>query len=881
MSTRKTLEAVARHLHRQLGDRLACPATLAGPLLIATLAGLALGVTSRDPAAVARSATARRAAPPPASVVGLPLPAGALRRFGDDRFRVGGWPLATGLSPDGTRLAVLTSAQGRNEAVLTVFDADTGRPVSRGVVESFGFFATARIAFSPDGKHVAAVVTATARVVWAAGTGKLVTNLPPAKVGFGLCQFTPEGLLAVTDRERTDLYEIPSGKVAKTWPVGRIARLSADAKTFVRIEKEFDTISLGNPATGTVAGTIAVKTADNGVDNGVAFSPDGTRLAVVHDRKQIHLFDTASRKKLREVQVPESAIDKSDPHYAVSFSPDGCILMLETKRGRIERWAVPTLAPLPALSASADGYVRDARWSRDGRTILAVAGTGFVTRWDAKTGKRLPDHGYHGELRFAVTPSGTHLVAGDFTGRLDVFDAATGRLLRPLDWGPVKSRRPLVSLAVSPDGEYVAAGRGHIDVRVLRIDGTGPVRRISFPLRLDGGWMKCLAWAPDGKSLFADGSSMTIARVNLADGKVVWARPDENLPSFALSPDGRVVVKTLYRGIQFLDAATGKVASTVRPTMTAEQADRVPPVGAITFAPDGKHLALAVGAYHILICDALGREIRRFPASDRKHWPAGMVLMRGGRLPDEGHHRVRALAFSPDGKWIVSAADDLSVRVWEAATGKQVARFEGHDSAPSQVAVAPDGRSAFSAGGDGFVCQWDLEPKPSLPTKQQADLWAATAGLDPAIGVPASWALVTRSDESRKLVAAKLLPIDAAIGKQALKWLADLDAPEFADREAATKALAAQGRTVERQLRQTLEKTTSAEVRRRARGLLGLLEKGYAPDELRALRLVQACELSCTPAARALLHRWAGGAAGAVLTEDAKAALVRLDRRRR
>jgi hypothetical protein len=61
--------------------------------------------------------------------------------------------------------------------------------------------------------------------------------------------------------------------------------------------------------------------------------------------------------------------------------------------------------------------------------------------------------------------------------------------------------------------------------------------------------------------------------------------------------------------------------------------------------------------------------------------------------------------------------------------------------------------------------------------------------------------------------------------------------------------------------------------------LLDSFEHALTPEELRALRLAQACEFAGTPSARALLKQWAGGAPGAMLTEDAKAALARLERR--
>jgi hypothetical protein len=77
---------------------------------------------------------------------------------------------------------------------------------------------------------------------------------------------------------------------------------------------------------------------------------------------------------------------------------------------------------------------------------------------------------------------------------------------------------------------------------------------------------------------------------------------------------------------------------------------------------------------------------------------------------------------------------------------------------------------------------------------------------------------------------------------------------------------------IEARLRELAKSPPSPEARRRAEALLARLDEAYPPADLRALRVVQACERA---GHRELLARWAGGAAGAVLTEDAKAALAR------
>jgi WD40 repeat protein len=70
---------------------------------------------------------------------------------------------------------------------------------------------------------------------------------------------------------------------------------------------------------------------------------------------------------------------------------------------------------------------------------------------------------------------------------------------------------------------------------------------------------------------------------------------------------------------------------------------------------------------------------------------------------------VRSVAFSPDGRYILSGSEDNTIRLWETATGRELRRFEGHSELVYSVAFSPDGRYALSGSGDKTIRLWELD----------------------------------------------------------------------------------------------------------------------------------------------------------------------------
>jgi WD40 repeat protein len=123
-------------------------------------------------------------------------------------------------------------------------------------------------------------------------------------------------------------------------------------------------------------------------------------------------------------------------------------------------------------------------------------------------------------------------------------------------------------------------------------------------------------------------------------------------------------------------------------------------VTSVAFSPDGKRIVSGSNDNTVCIWDA----------------ETGAAL----REPLEGHtDRVTSVAFSPDGKRIVSSSLDKTVRIWDVETGAALREpLEGHASWVTSVRFPPNGRSILSDSNECTICPWNVDGVANGPPLQ-------------------------------------------------------------------------------------------------------------------------------------------------------------------
>ena len=348
--------------------------------------------------------------------------------------------------------------------------------------------------------------------------------------------------------------------------------------------------------------------------------------------------------------------------------------------------------------------------SRDNRRVLTGGADQRLIVWSGQSGRRI--HTFREQLghptAMAFSPDGT-LVASASTDGI-------GRVWRTSDWGlqavlPA-SVTALLAVAFSADGEHVVTvGKDGI-ARVYHADTGQPL----FDLAGHRDWVTSAAFTGDVGSLVVTGSADGTMRawdavfqpvtVELAD----VGQPVEGIE---FTDDGQLRVGTVDGHVHIVDPRTGRERGVERGRVHTRRA----------FGPGG---SVATIRGRTVVLRANGQETVLTGHRDRVTSVAfsrfgGLLATASvdhdvriwnvatGKAVRRLQHNtaVRDAQFSPDGRWLVSAANKTGL--WDIRTGENVLRLQGHQGTTTSATFDPRGRLIVTGGVDGKVRTYECE----------------------------------------------------------------------------------------------------------------------------------------------------------------------------
>jgi len=864
------------------GLALARTATVLTAIVAMSLAAAATGYFAmRSPAAPAaqevdnapdrseRPGGVAEAGPPAAKVdqFGDTLPAGAIARIGTVRWWYGQNQQGCSLSylADGKSLVFCQSGKG-----LRMLDTTTGKELRRIEDNRITCFA-----LSPDGKFLVTASSESPAVrVWEASSGRLLRQLPGVTGGTDAVAFSRDGkqLAAATGQQCAQVWDVATWTETARLPTGWLHSLGflPDGKSLVTVGEDirwWDIIS-GHQ----------VRRLNFKIEPSYNFvlSPDGKRLAAMVRPGELHVWAAMSGAELfRKAMAPEPERGVWD----LCFSPDsntlvcsggiggrgpGQTLFLEAGTGReMLRWNEAS----DAMTFSSDGRflaqsVRRRLQIRDAKTGNAVLQTPEIPSC---------------VVSLAFAPDGKALHAGCWGGAIASWDPMTGQRLTPFHRVPegfAGTANMLLGTAISADGKKAALVDVNGALHVWEWTTGKRLCRIDSP-RVDENQA---TFSPDGKLIAIKHTDDVIRLWDVATGVLHCSLQkfgNRQLPHpHVFSPDGRILATapgSMDKPIRLWDTLTGKLVGEL-----AWQDNTNSRCTCLAHSPDGKSL---IAGHMRPLFPGIGETS---PAEDSLSlWDlASRRELRRFPVPSND---IRAVSISPDNKTLAAAANH-TVLLWELASGKERGRFLGHGAWVFSLAFSPDGRLLASGGLDYTALIWDgtgVSPDgkwslQDLSPKEMEHLWADLAGSDGVQAYRAIWRMAG-ARQSVPFLAKRLQSVPAVEETRILQLIANLDSDRFDLRDQASNKLQEIGECAESDLRQALANNPSPEARRRLEKLVEhVTSKALTVRQLRDLRALEILEHNGTPEAAEIMVKLAKGAPMARLTIESKACLDRM-----
>lgn len=284
----------------------------------------------------------------------------------------------------------------------------------------------------------------------------------------------------------------------------------------------------------------------------------------------------------------------------------------------------------------------------------------------------------------AWSPNGKYLATASEDHTVKVWSATSGDLICTYTGdGDV-----VHALAWSPNGDYLASGGSDDTVQVWRpLTCSDPVRTYAGHTNA----VQTIAWSPDSREIISGGWDFTAQIWNVAgtsNKPVFTLDAGEVVYSVAWSRAGRIAIGDWNEDVRVLQWNSSQ-RNWHQLALYRDNTGNG--VNTVAWSFNGDYLAYGNQAGVVTV--------RKIGAS------GGSLLMTYRNHTDS----VNAVAWSPDGRWIASASNDDTVRVWSPFSGKTLMIYSEHTKTVNAVAWSPDGTKIISGSDDLTAKVWKVE----------------------------------------------------------------------------------------------------------------------------------------------------------------------------
>jgi WD40 repeat protein len=294
----------------------------------------------------------------------------------------------------------------------------------------------------------------------------------------------------------------------------------------------------------------------------------------------------------------------------------------------------------------------------------------------------------------ALSPDGQRLAAGGWGGEVRIIQVESGEQVALIPTGGTY----VFALAFSPDGTHIAAGTNAKPHFISIWDATSGKLIQNLAGHQDA--VLSVAYSKDGSKLLTGSYDSTARLWDLAGGKPREFRAhDWWVWSAAFSPDEQRIVTASQDGSAIV--------------WSADKGEPGPPflghagpVYSAAFSPDGQFVATGSYDKRVLLWrpdDLKTQDLEKVLATDAAEAaPTPFVAL-------DGHSAgVRSVRFSSDGRLLLSGGNDNAICVWDVASKNLVKTLRGHASRVASAVFAPGDDRVLSGGYDHFAKLWSI-----------------------------------------------------------------------------------------------------------------------------------------------------------------------------